>query len=96
MCASVSIAYAYVYFVCVWYVQRSEETVQLPGVAVTGSCEPLCGCWEFNTGPLEEQHILLDTEPFLQSLSVSYIKEQAGFKKSLNCVPKKLKICISA
>ena len=29
-------------------------------------CEPPCGCWELNSGPLEEQSMLLTTEPSLQ------------------------------
>ena len=28
-------------------------------------CEPPCGCWELNLGPLEEQQVLLTTEPSL-------------------------------
>jgi hypothetical protein len=28
--------------------------------------EPLCGCWELNSGPLEEQSMLLTAEPSLQ------------------------------
>ena len=27
-----------------------------------------CGCWELNSGPLEEQAMLLTTEPSLQTL----------------------------
>ena len=30
------------------------------------SCELLCECWELNPGPLEEQSVLLTTEPSLQ------------------------------
>jgi hypothetical protein len=30
------------------------------------SCEPPCGCWDLNSGPLEEQSVLLTTEPSLQ------------------------------
>ena len=26
---------------------------------ITGSCEPLCGCWDLNSGLLEEQSVLL-------------------------------------
>jgi hypothetical protein len=26
-------------------------------------CEPPCGCWDLNSGPLEEQSVLLPTEP---------------------------------
>ena len=29
-------------------------------------CEPPCGCWELNSGPLEEQAMLLTAEPSLQ------------------------------
>jgi hypothetical protein len=34
-------------------------------LGVTDRCELLCGCWELNLGPLEEQPELL-TEPYLQ------------------------------
>jgi hypothetical protein len=43
---------------------------------ITDGCEPLCGCWEVNSGPLEERSVLLTTEPSLQPLT--------GI---LNCVP---------
>jgi hypothetical protein len=33
---------------------------------VTDGCEPPCGCWELNSGPLEEQSVLLTAEPLLQ------------------------------
>jgi hypothetical protein len=32
---------------------------------ITDGCEPSCGCWELNSGPLEEQSVLLTTEPSL-------------------------------
>ena len=32
---------------------------------ITDGCEPLYGCWELNSGPLEEQSVLLTTEPSL-------------------------------
>ena len=35
---------------------------------ITDGCEPPCGCWELNLGPLEEQSVLLTTEPSLQAL----------------------------
>ena len=31
----------------------------------TDGCGPSCGCWELNSGPLEEQSVLLTTEPSL-------------------------------
>jgi hypothetical protein len=33
---------------------------------ITDGCEPPCGNWELNSGPLEEQSVLLITEPSLQ------------------------------
>jgi hypothetical protein len=33
---------------------------------ITDGCEPPCGCWELNSGPLEEQSVLLTSEPSLQ------------------------------
>ena len=33
---------------------------------ITDGCEPPCGCWELNSGPLEEQPVLLTTEPYPQ------------------------------
>jgi hypothetical protein len=32
----------------------------------TNGCEPPCGCWELNSGRLEEQSVLLTAEPSLQ------------------------------
>lgn len=33
---------------------------------ITDGCESLCGSWDLNSGPLEEQSVLLTTEPFFQ------------------------------
>jgi hypothetical protein len=33
---------------------------------ITDGCEPPCDCWDLNSGPLEEQSVLLTTEPSLQ------------------------------
>ena len=38
-----------------------------PDLIIDG-CEPPCGCWELNSGPLEEQSVLLTAEPSLQPL----------------------------
>jgi hypothetical protein len=37
-----------------------------PSDPITNGCEPPCGCWELNSGPQEEQLVLLTTEPSLQ------------------------------
>jgi hypothetical protein len=33
---------------------------------ITDGCEPPCGCWDLNSRPLEEQSVLLTSEPSLQ------------------------------
>ena len=38
-----------------------------PGTVITDGCQPPCGCWDLNSGPLEDQPVLLTTEPSLQS-----------------------------
>ena len=41
------------------------------GIGVMDGCKPLCGCWEWNLGPLQEQ-VLLTVEPSLQLLESYY------------------------
>jgi hypothetical protein len=40
---------------------------------IADGCEPPCGCWELNSGPLEEQPVLLTTEPSLQLPEVFFM-----------------------
>jgi hypothetical protein len=40
---------------------------------ITDGCEPPCGCWELNSGPQEEQLVLLTADP-LSSLKDSFLK----------------------
>jgi hypothetical protein len=41
---------------------------------ITDGCEPPHGCWDLNSGPSEEQLVLLTTEPSLQpSRSIFYL-----------------------
>ena len=35
---------------------------------IIDGCEPPWGCWELNSVPVEEQLVLLTTEPSLQAL----------------------------
>jgi hypothetical protein len=42
---------------------------------ITGGCEPPCGFWDLNSGPLEEQSVvLLPTEPSLQPLVFFFLR----------------------
>ena len=42
-----------------------------PDLIIDG-CEPLCDCWDLSSGPLEEQPVLLTSEPSLQYLAVLF------------------------
>ena len=50
---------------------NAKESPDRPGqpqaLSVSHS-EPLCACWELNSGPLGEQSVLLTSEPSLQPL----------------------------
>ena len=45
-----------------------EYTVAIFRHTRTDRGEPPCGCWELNSRPLEEQTVLLTSEPSLQPL----------------------------
>ena len=55
-------------FVCIYmlcldtYQKRASDPI-------TNGCEPPYGCWKLNLGPLEEQSVLLNTEPPCQPSS---------------------------
>ena len=68
---------SYVYFMCEHSACALEQQ-KTASHAITHGCEPLCGYWELNSGPLEKQPGLLTAEPSLQPpqwwiLSVSQI-----------------------
>jgi hypothetical protein len=54
-----------------------EYTLQTPqkraSDPITDGCKPSYGCWELNSGPLEEQSVLLTAEPSLQPTSPIFI-----------------------
>jgi hypothetical protein len=52
--------YVWVHYSCV---KTHQKRVLDP---ITDGCEPSCGCWELNSGPLEEQSVLLIVEPSRQ------------------------------
>ena len=39
---------------------------------ITGGCEPPYDCWKLNSGPQEEQPVLLTTEPSLQPSKIHF------------------------
>jgi hypothetical protein len=57
----------YLFSLCIWAHCHSLQTHQKRESEPTADgCEPPCGCWELNSGPPEEQSVLLTTEPSLQ------------------------------
>jgi hypothetical protein len=46
--------------------QLSSDTPEEGIDLITDGCEPPCGCWELNSGSLEEQSVLSTAEPSLQ------------------------------
>jgi hypothetical protein len=44
-------------------VMFSSDTPKEDTDPITDGCELPCGCWGLNSGPLEEQSVLLTTEP---------------------------------
>jgi hypothetical protein len=46
-------------------------------------CEPLCGCWYLNSGPSEEQSVLLPAEPSHQPLFCGLVGSRVGCSQYL-------------
>jgi hypothetical protein len=58
----------------------SSNTSEEASGPFADGCEPPCGFWDLNSGPLEEQSMLLTTEPSLQPLIFFFFKFScAGF-----------------
>lgn len=57
--------YTTMYILDAW---EGQKRVSSSRTAVTDGCQPLCGCWDLNSDPLEEQPMFLPAEPFLQLL----------------------------
>ena len=64
------------FILCMWVhcscLQTHQKRASDP---ITDGCEPPCGCWELNAGPLEEQSVLLTTEPSLQLPSLRILTD---------------------
>jgi hypothetical protein len=48
--------------VCVCVSTESKKMSDPPGSGVTDGCELPCGCWDLNSGPLQERQKYLSTE----------------------------------
>ena len=52
---------------------EAREGVRSPRTGVTGGCELPCGCWELNSGPLEEEHVLLNNQATTLALGIALV-----------------------
>jgi hypothetical protein len=55
----------YLFIICKYTVAVIRHQKRESGL-VTDGCELPCGCWDLNSGPSEEQSVLLTAEPSLQ------------------------------
>jgi hypothetical protein len=51
---------SYLHCSCLQTLQKRESDL------ITVGCGPPCGCWDLNSGPVEEQSVVLTSEPSLQ------------------------------
>jgi hypothetical protein len=63
-----------IYFIYMSYCSCLQTHQKRASDLITDGCEPPCGCWELNSGPLEEQSVLLTAKPSLQSPGYSFLK----------------------
>jgi hypothetical protein len=63
--------FTYLFYVCEYTVHQKRASDP-----ITNGCEPPCGCWDLNSGPLEEQSVLLTAEPSLQHKDLKKKKEK--------------------
>ena len=80
----------FIYFMYMSTLSLSSDTPEVALDAITDGCEPLCGCWELNSGPLDEQSVLLTAEPYLQSGNLSLILWTFCYMWSFVCFTKSL------
>jgi hypothetical protein len=56
----------YLFHVCGYIVTVFRYTLRRHLIPISDGCELPCGCWELNSGPLEEQSMLWTAAPSLQ------------------------------
>jgi hypothetical protein len=62
----------YLFIICKYTVALQTPQKRASDL-ITDGCEPPCGCRDLNSGPLEEQSVLLTSEP-------SLLPDKAAFK----------------
>jgi hypothetical protein len=62
----------YLFIICVYTVAVFRHIRRGHQIFVMDGCKPPYGCWDLNSGPLEEQSVLLTAEPSHQHQVLSY------------------------
>jgi hypothetical protein len=74
VCCLFVVRFIALFILCIWIhchcLQTQQKRASDP---ITDGCEPPCGCWNLNSGPLEEQSVLLTTESSLQPQWVLFL-----------------------
>ena len=71
----------YFYFMYMSTPLLSSDTPEKGINPIADGCEPPCGCWDLNSGPLEGQSVLLTTEPSHQTPKFFLIKKKEEEEK---------------
>ena len=66
--------FIYLFIICKLHCSYLQTLQKMESDLVMDGCEPPCGCWELNLGPLEEQSVLLTAEPSLQPPCAKILK----------------------
>jgi hypothetical protein len=76
------------FILCIWVHYSCLQTHQKRASdSNTDGCKPPCGCWDLNSGPPEEQSVLLTAEPILQPNYYIFLKH-SYIAILLNCYQK--------
>jgi hypothetical protein len=62
----------YLFIICTYTVAVFKHPQKRASDLITDDCEPPCGGWDLNSGPLEEQSVLLTAEPSHQPPKVLF------------------------
>ena len=81
MCCFMCICFVCICF-CALHVSLGKPE-EGPQNAWNWSCRQLCLWWDLNSGPLEEQPVLLATEPSLQFMYPEYNNSQSVVQTSV-------------
>jgi hypothetical protein len=69
--------------------RRPEEGAGFLETGITGGCEPPCGCWKLDPGPLQEQPVLLTAEPPYLRIFVFLQNTVSAELRPRSCFPEK-------